>query len=317
MTSPWVFGIDIGGSGSRAALSDGTRTLTLTGERAHVAASGSSIPHDAAELLRVAAGRWPAEWAGLAAVGIGATGASTLIDDPAAVVATLAAMNPNARLALATDAVTTHLGALAGAGGAIVAVGTGSIGFATDFADNWRRVDGWGHLLGDRGAGAWIGIEGLRAAIRAHDGVDASGARLLLAAEESFGDPLAWPAQLYTRHDRAGVLAGFAPAVAAAAREGDPAARRIVREAGCHVAETLAAASVTGIPPVASTSGGVFAAGGDFAEAFSARFRELRPDVDLRPAAGTSLDGALRLARMLLAEHPATTRAHHLWTSQN
>lgn len=34
-----------------------------------------------------------------------------------------------------------------------------------------RRADGWGHLLGDCGSGAWIGRAGLEAAPRAYDGL--------------------------------------------------------------------------------------------------------------------------------------------------
>jgi N-acetylglucosamine kinase-like BadF-type ATPase len=255
MTRRWVLGIDIGGTGSRATLTNGDRTLSLSGDRAHVAGTGSSIPDIAAGLMRSSAERWPVEWSALAAVGVGATGAATLVGDPTGAVDRLAALSAGASVALATDAVTTHLGALGGRAGAIVAVGTGSIGFATDLAAIWHRVDGWGHLLGDRGAGAWIGIAGLRAATLALDGVDNAGRRLLDRARIRFGDPLGWPAQLYTREDRAGVLAEFAPDVAILSADGDARATRILNHAGVHVANTLAAAFVPGIPAVASTSG--------------------------------------------------------------
>ena len=50
-----------------------------------------------------------------------------------------------------------------------VAAGTGLIAIGTDLT-RWRRADGWGHLLGDCGSGAWIGRAGLEAALRAYDG---------------------------------------------------------------------------------------------------------------------------------------------------
>jgi N-acetylglucosamine kinase-like BadF-type ATPase len=291
MTRRWVLGIDIGGTGSRATLTNGDRTLSLSGDRAHVAGTGSSIPDIAAGLMRSSAERWPVEWSALAAVGVGATGAATLVGDPTGAVDRLAALSAGASVALATDAVTTHLGAL------------------------WHRVDGWGHLLGDRGAGAWIGIAGLRAATLALDGVDNAGRRLLDRARIRFGDPLGWPAQLYTREDRAGVLAEFAPDVAILSADGDARATRILNHAGVHVANTLAAAFVPGIPAVASTSGGVFHAGGAFTAAFLARLTSLRPDVELHDPLGTSLDGAVHLARMVEQPSTITPREQHLWLS--
>ncbi|OEV25161.1 ATPase, partial [Streptomyces nanshensis] len=60
------------------------------------------------------------------------------------------------RLALAADAVTGYAGALGERPGAVVAAGTGMIAMGTDL-ETWRRADGWGHLLGDCGSGAWIG----------------------------------------------------------------------------------------------------------------------------------------------------------------
>ncbi len=73
------------------------------------------------------------------------------------------------RAALAADAVTAYVGALGPRPGAVIAAGTGLIAIGTDLA-GWRRADGWGHLLGDCGGGAWIGRAGLEAALRAHDG---------------------------------------------------------------------------------------------------------------------------------------------------
>jgi len=59
-------------------------------------------------------------------------------------------------VALVADAVTAYAGALRARPGAVVAAGTGLIAIGTDLT-GWRRADGWGHLLGDCGGGAWIG----------------------------------------------------------------------------------------------------------------------------------------------------------------
>lgn len=309
-------GIDIGGTGSRVAIrvGDAPRQVLL-GERIGITPTGSSVPEASLELLRRASEAWPDEFARVSAVGLGATGLATLVAEPDELAEVLrAALDTAAPVAVAIDAVTAHLGALSGASGAIVALGTGAIAFGTDGREIWRRVDGWGHLLGDRGGGAFTGMAGLRAALLAHDRVDASGAALLDAARASFGDPLTWPAQLYTRDDRAGVLAGFTREVAALAAAGDPASTAIMAAAGTEAARSGIAALADGLEPRLAATGGLVAAGGAFADAFTATVAALRPDVVLQSPLGDPLDGTLRLAER--AEAGAlSTHAPYVWTT--
>jgi len=345
----FVVGIDIGGSGSRVAIREvaaggvdaaagaraRARRRELTGERVGITATGSSVPETALALLRAARDAWPEEFVGVGAagtargivgVGLGATGLATLVEQPERVAESLqrelgsmsyrtdAATPPP--VAVAIDAVTAHLGALAGAGGAIVALGTGAIALGTDGRDVWRRVDGWGHLLGDRGGGAWIGLRGLDAAIRAYDGVDDAGVALLAAAQHSFVEVLTWPSQLYTRADRAGVLAGFTSDVATLAVEGDAAARGTMTDAGTEAARSVLAALAPGIPPRVAATGGLIAAGGLLAEAFASTIASLRPDVEVVAALGDPLDGALLLAERV-AQGSALRHPSYLWTTRD
>lgn len=176
------------------------------------------------------------------------------------------------RVAVTSDAVTAHAGALNGQPGVVLIAGTGVVALAIDADGRWRRADGWGLWLGDEGGGAWIGAAGLRAALRAHDGRGPS-TMLLDAARARFGAPQTWPAQLTD----AAALASFAPDVLAA--QGDAAALAIVGAA----AEALAAtARAAGDGPVAMVGG-------------LAGYQALREKLDLVPAAGDALDGALRL----------------------
>lgn len=184
----------------------------------------------------------------LGGVGVGATGLASLVTDPDVLVSEVARQT-GAPAVLAIDAVTAHLGALDGAGGAVVALGTGAIAVGHPGAarngnlpPQWRRVDGWGHLLGDRGGGAWLGRCGLELALRADDGLDAAGEALLQAGRTRFGEPSTWPGQLYTREDRAGVLAEFARDVVQVADAGDPAAQELLDRAGREAASSAAAA---------------------------------------------------------------------------
>ncbi|MFJ2116635.1 BadF/BadG/BcrA/BcrD ATPase family protein, partial [Streptomyces sp. NPDC087850] len=179
--SAWVLGVDSGGSGLRFALApavggDDPGSVLTTGSAEPLRTGPSGIdPGPLLDRLLTATAtllaRADAPAAGtLAAVAIGAAGMATLGDG-------LRAELPGAlerhlgvrRLVLAADAVTAYAGALGQRPGAVVAAGTGMIALGTDLA-GWRRADGWGHLLGDHGGGAWIGRAGLEAALRAHDG---------------------------------------------------------------------------------------------------------------------------------------------------
>ncbi|MCD2441485.1 hypothetical protein LQ757_04255 [Agromyces sp. SYSU K20354] len=248
----------------------------------------------------------------LAGVGVGATGLASLVVSPAASLAALSAA-AGAPVALAIDAVTAHLGALGGSAGAVVAVGTGSIAIGTDLREVWRRVGGWGHLYDDRGSGAWIGIEGLKAAIQTHDGVTTDAPALLSAAVSRFGPAPTWPSQLYTRDDRGAVLAGFAADVAGLASVGDAVATRIMSTAGALVAGTLAAALDPALPARGAGVGGVFASGAAFTSSFAEEFARIAPDATLVEAAGGPLDGAVELARLVAADEVVAAHPPFIW----
>jgi N-acetylglucosamine kinase-like BadF-type ATPase len=326
----WVLGIDVGGTGSRAALEPrsatfGTGRRLLDGPAVHVSPDGSDVLQVAAALIARVRREWPD--VPLAGVGVGATGLASLVASPAMALGPVAAAvhasdpsGPNdssgpaaVPLAVAIDAVTAHLGALGGAPGAVVAVGTGAIAIGTDLHEVWRRVGGWGHLYDDRGSGAWIGIEGLKAAILTHDGVTTDASALLSAAESRFGPAPTWPAQLYTRDDRGAILAGFAADVAGLASVGEASSTAIMSTAGRLVAGTLAAALDPALPRRAAGTGGVFAAGGAFTEAFGAEFGRLAPDAALVVAVGTPLDGAVHLARLAAGGDVPAGHPPFLW----
>lgn len=307
-----VLGIDVGGSGSRIAVApaDAGPRQELVGPRVRVGSGGSDVPRLVRDLVGRAADAWPRQLAQVRGIGVGATGLASLVEDPAALLALAAGETgsptvPAVAAVAAIDAVTAHLGALAGEGGAVVALGTGAIAVGHPGTDHgrgcppsWHRVDGWGHLLGDRGGGAWLGRRALEEALCAHDGVDPAGAGLLAAGRERFGEPATWPAQLYTRPDRAGVLAGFAADVVELAGAGDTAARRLLAEAGREAARSALAALGTRHPAQVVLTGGLSRAGGTLTEGFADELAARRGGVSVREAAGDPLDGALSLARL-------------------
>uniref|UniRef100_UPI003899EE6E BadF/BadG/BcrA/BcrD ATPase family protein n=1 Tax=Mycobacterium sp. HUMS_1102779 TaxID=3383487 RepID=UPI003899EE6E len=66
------------------------------------------------------------------------------------------------RIAVTSDAVLAHAGALGGEPGVVLVAGTGVVALAIDANGALRTADGWGPWLGDEGGGAWIGAAGLR-----------------------------------------------------------------------------------------------------------------------------------------------------------
>ncbi|WP_338054150.1 N-acetylglucosamine kinase [Streptomyces spiramenti] len=320
--SGWVLGVDSGGSGLRAALArpapDGRVTaastfVSRTPVRTGVA--GIDAGHLWEQLLPALPGmleraareedgaQGHADPPTVAAVCVGAAGMATLGDDlRARLPRELAGLFGPVRLALAADAVTGYAGALGERAGAVVAAGTGMIALGTDLRV-WRRVDGWGHLLGDCGSGAWIGRAGLEAAMRAHDGRAGGSAALLAAARERFGDPASLPGSLYPRPDRPAVLASFAPSVAAAAVAGDAVATAVLGEAGRQIAETAAAACPgSGEDAVLALTGGLLNIGAPLLDPLHAHLDRLLPGHRAVAAVGGPLEGALLVAARLATD---------------
>ncbi|WP_234386112.1 N-acetylglucosamine kinase [Streptomyces sp. ERV7] len=317
----WVLGVDSGGSGVRFALrraEEGAPAEVLASDepvrtgRAGIDAGqllGQLVPAAMELLDRTGADR-------VAAVAVGAAGMASLGDDlraklPPALFGALGVR----RLALAADAVTAYAGALGQRPGAVVAAGTGMIALGTDLT-RWRRADGWGHLLGDCGGGAWIGRAGLEAAMRAHDGRRGGSAALLDRAEALFGPVAELPGLLYPRTDRPAVLASFAPEVGRCAAS-DPVAASILREAARGIAESAAAVCPVGEGAGESVSecevaltGGLFHLGDALLAPVREELAALAPYARRVPAAGDPLAGALVIASALargelrLPHHP-------------
>lgn len=300
----WVLGVDSGGSGLRVALAPAdalsrART-TVSREPVRTVTAGIDPAHLLDQLLPMT--RELLKTAGdpdLAAVAVGAAGMATLGDG-------LRAELPDAlkrelgvtRLALAGDAVTAYAGALGQRPGAVVAAGTGLIALGTDLTA-WRRADGWGHLLGDSGGGAWIGRAGLDAAMRAHDGRRGGSAALLDEAEKRFGPAGELPGRIYPRADRPAALASFAPDVARCAGH-DPVAAGILRDAARHIAEAAAAVCPADGGEVALT-GGLLNMGEPLLGPLRAELAEQLPGATVVSAAGDPLNGSLVIADALAA----------------
>ena len=214
--------------------------------------------------------------AGIALAGIGRKG----------VLAEMQALpHPYACTVFTNDAIGACLGAHSGRDGAIVITGTGSVGIG--FVDGKElRIGGYGFPLSDEGSGAYLGLNALQDALRAHDGRMAATPLLDEIMGRFHNDPIeavAWMDQA-TASD----YATFAPTVLRHADQGDAAGRQIVQSAASHI-DTFVRTLFAQRAPRVSLLGGLS----------SAIEPWLSPDVRraLRPADGDAVSGAIILAK--------------------
>lgn len=183
----YLIGIDGGGTGTRARLAAPDGRLLGLGN-----AGPSALGQGVAQAWRhiVEAGADAFRAAGLAQA------ARALADEPAFIarcglgLGLSGAENPGwvrdfraaapagawGHLALDTDGYVAVLGAHAGRPGALVAIGTGSVGEALHADGRRLTVGGWGWQLGDEAGGAWFGQHAVRIAQQAIDGRVPAGA---------------------------------------------------------------------------------------------------------------------------------------------
>jgi N-acetylglucosamine kinase len=190
--------------------------------------------------------------------------------------------------------------------GVVVISGTGSIAMGFDADGRRARAGGWGHLLGDEGSGYDIARRGLSAATRASDGRAPATIlieRLMSAAGAASLEDLA--NRIYLERWTVGQVAALAPAVLAAADEGDAAALEIVKGAASELA-AAARAVITNLKLEeqafdVALSGGIFKGNPTLARRVEQEVKAVAPGASIllpqhEPAYGAALV-ALQLAQ--------------------
>lgn len=162
--------VDGGASSTRVAFFDGAgRRLGLTvAEPASLTLRGAGawqVILNAVDSLFAATGLAATARSSIC-YGIGLAGASNTQQRDAFI----AAAPPAAGLKVATDAYIACIAAHGGRPGAIVIVGTGSVGYRVEAPGRCRLVGGWGFPAGDEGSGAWLGREAIVQALHVLDG---------------------------------------------------------------------------------------------------------------------------------------------------
>lgn len=287
--APLYLGVDAGGTFTRCALIDASGVIIgrgTAGAANHYTTPPSAVRASVREAIAAALGEGPTRGSAASAprerVRVIAIGWSGLEEPGAEADAREFVGNVvNAELALIdSDVMAAHVGAFAGAPGVLVTAGTGSIALAVDARGARTRVGGWGHRFGDEGSAAWIGTEGVRAALH---GVDGRGPvttlwEALLAYTHigaAQGQPEAATvrrvtAWLYEPSRHLNDIAGFAQVVDRIARLGDATAIEVLDRAGIELARHVerASAAVADIDPLpVAGSGGVWSGSDRVSEA--------------------------------------------------
>ncbi|MCX7889175.1 MAG: ATPase [Rhodobacteraceae bacterium] len=280
-----ILGIDGGGSGSRAALLVDGRRIEASAGPCNVASGFDAAIAALGELYAALAAR-----AGLSPEALRAAPAWLGL---AGVTGEAAAGRVKRALGLAQarvtdDLPTTLAGALGGRDGAVAAIGTGSV-IGAQREGRIRRVGGWGFVLGDQASGAWLGRRAAEAALLARDGLEAEGPLSAAVMARFGGDPDALVAFAFAA--RPADFADLAPAVIGAAGQGDALALRLVGEGADYIRRGLAALGHRPGEALVMAGGlGPFYAG--------------RIGLPVVAAAGSALDGALRLAALAAGGSP-------------
>lgn len=282
-------GVDGGGTRSRALVGD------AEGRELGAADGGPGLidpaaPGDAAlavaavarEAARRAQVRLPARalWAGLA--GAGGERARAEVEKE------LRDAGLAHRVVVGSDVEAAHADAFGDGPGVLLVAGTGSVARAVDPRGEVVTVGGWGALLGDEGGGYGIGLDGIRAVLRAADGREPptklTGALLAETGAEGPRGLADWAAVASK-----GQVAALAVAVAEVSKTGDAVAARVVHRALLAVREHLEAVlgrtgGWAGRPPVAFV-GGLVRAGGVLREAVAEAAGEAGYEVRLEEVA--------------------------------
>ena len=166
----YILGVDGGGSGTRIRLARRDGQELAQGQSgpsglAHgVERAWSAVAHAASLAFRTAG--LPQPPLQQIAIGLGLAGVHNKLW-----AASFLEHNPGyAQVALESDALTTLLGAHGGNPGAIVAIGTGSVGEVLHADGSRHEVGGWGFPSGDEAGGAWIGMRAINHAQQVVDG---------------------------------------------------------------------------------------------------------------------------------------------------
>ncbi|MEU8263869.1 BadF/BadG/BcrA/BcrD ATPase family protein [Micromonospora sp. NPDC048999] len=313
MSDTVVVGLDVGGTSTRATA------LNLDGVHLGTGRAGGGNPTShgaepaAAELLA-------ALRAALADIDptqvrsgvIGLAGAGRLLADPhgrAAFDRAWADAGLRCPYTVHGDALVAYASGTAAPNGTVLIAGTGAIAAQVHDLRLDRTADGHGWLLGDAGSGFWLGREAVRRLLSGLDRADPPdelGRRVLAELTDS-PDVATRPrataeavVQAVTRRPPV-ELARLAPLVVTAAREAEPTALALIRDAAALLADSVTRIRPAGAADPVVLGGGLLTGDTPLADAVRAELTRRWPDAPLQTA-GDGAAGAAWLAAHDLPE---------------
>ncbi len=277
-------GIDAGGTATKSRLTDANGKILGTGM---AGPANTRIGIDRLYATLLDAGMQAAKSAGLGdediariRCGMGIAGINRMGIKPQ-----IQALSfPFANSQFTSDAMIANLGAHLGGDGAILIIGTGSVGLVKRGEDS-ASIGGYGFPISDEGSGAALGLSAIRHALRALDG-RTKPTPLSQAVTKQFDHAI--PRVIAWMDEAApGDFASFAPLVMDYADNGDEIALSIVRDAALHVERFIETIISRGAPRCVLMGG--------LAERMKPWLR-MRITAQLQDAMGDALDGALIFA---------------------
>ena len=137
-----------------------------------------------------------------------------------------------ASLQVTSDAHVACLGAHGGGDGALIVIGTGTVGYQIENRQH-TKVGGWGFPHGDEGSGAWLGLQAFQHSLQCWDGRQPK-SLLAQALKDYFGSNqqrvVAWASAANST-----AYAALAPIILEQYAKGDDMAKHLLQSAGAHI----------------------------------------------------------------------------------
>jgi N-acetylglucosamine kinase-like BadF-type ATPase len=281
----YVLGVDAGGTRTVCLLADSKQAILGRGQAGPGNMSAVGLAAGVAVVRAAVAQAWQAAGLSPRPAAVACLGVSG-VDRPQEKQALADALAPYAlaeRLVIVTDAMIALAAGSPSGVGVVVIAGTGTIAWGRNHSGAVLRSGGWGYILGDEGSAFDIGLAGLRAVVRAHDGrAEPTALTIMILEQWQLQRPEELRAIVYKQPAvPRPEIAALAPVVERAARRGDAVAARIY----AHAAEEMALAAravIAGLgmqdePVDVVLSGGVYQAGDLITLPFLSALRQFAP----------------------------------------
>jgi N-acetylglucosamine kinase-like BadF-type ATPase len=303
LPSPYLLGVDGGGTRTRAVITDDS--LNPLSEATGGASNPLRVGFDESasriiEVVNRACSKAGINIGDIASACIALAGISQPDHYQAMKVALAAALDIE-NLSLTTDAEAALAGALDRQPGVVVIAGTGSIALGRNSRQEQTRSGGLGPVLADEGSGYDIARRALRIVAASLDGrapqtllVESVCARLRI------DDPADLPRAIYD--DGGADISSLAEVVSETARRGDACAREILasagRELGALAASVIEKLKMREDQFRVACVGGVFEAGEFVLAPLREEVRKIAPRAEVGPPLFPPVIGAARIARL-------------------